>query len=68
MKINEGSMDRSVRVILGVGLLSLTFLGPQTLWGLVGAVPLLTGLLGNCPLYSLIGINTCSTSQTVTRN
>lgn len=56
---NEGTVDRAVRVVLGLGLLSLTVVGPQTLWGLVGLVPLATGALGSCPLYSLMGVNTC---------
>lgn len=56
---NEGAVDRTVRVIVGVALLSLVFIGPKSLWGLVGVVPLLTGLVGNCPLYSVLGINTC---------
>lgn len=56
---NEGKVDRTLRVILGAGLLALVFVGPQTPWGWIGAVPLVTGLLGNCPVYSLFGINTC---------
>ncbi len=40
-------------------LLSLVFFGPKTLWGLVGLVPLVTGLIGSCPLYSLLGLRTC---------
>ncbi|MBW2457950.1 MAG: DUF2892 domain-containing protein [Deltaproteobacteria bacterium] len=60
MKRNEGSLDRGFRVLVGLGLLSLVFVGPQTLWGLVGVVPLLTGLLGSCPLYTLFGLSTCS--------
>ena len=56
---NEGKVDRTLRVILGAGLLALVFVGPQTPWGWIGAVPLITGLLGNCPVYSLFGINTC---------
>lgn len=59
---NEGTVDRVIRVILGLGLLSLIFVGPKTLWGLVGLVPLLTGLLGRCPLYTLLGIKTCPIS------
>lgn len=61
MPRNEGSIDRALRVILGLVLISLVFVGPQTLWGWVGVVPLLTGLVGYCPLYSLVGINTCPT-------
>jgi hypothetical protein len=56
---NEGTADRTVRVLLGIVLLSLTFVGPRTPWGLIGLVPLLTGIFGICPLYSLFGISTC---------
>lgn len=61
--VNEGAVDRALRVVLGLGLLSLIFVGPQTLWGLVGLVPLLTGLVGMCPLYSLFGVSTCSVKR-----
>lgn len=57
---NVGSVDRLLRIILGVVLISLVFVGPQTPWGWLGLVPLLTGFLRTCPLYSLIGVNTCS--------
>ena len=56
---NEGKIDRALRVILGAALIALVFVGPQTAWGWVGVVPLVTGLIGNCPVYSLLGINTC---------
>jgi len=59
MSINEGSIDRGVRIVAGIVLLSLVFLGPHTLWGLVGLVPLLTGIFGYCPLYKVLGLNTC---------
>lgn len=59
MKANEGKMDRILRVVAGLVLLSLTVVGPQSMWGLVGLVPLLTGLVGFCPLYTVLGINTC---------
>ncbi len=59
MTRNEGNLDRALRIILGLALLSLIFVGPKTLWGLVGLVPLLTGLLGHCPLYKIVGLNTC---------
>jgi len=58
--LNEGTADRAIRVVAGLVLLSLTFLGPKTPWGLVGIVPLLTGLTGFCPLYRLLGIRTCA--------
>lgn len=59
-RTNVGSIDRAVRIILGLALLLLVFAGPKTPWGWLGLVPLLTGLLRTCPLYSLIGLNTCS--------
>lgn len=59
MPRNVGSLDRILRIVVGLALLSLVFLGPQTLWGLIGLVPLLTGALGTCPAYSLVGLNTC---------
>jgi len=66
--LNEGTLDRTLRVLLGVALLSLTFLGPHTLWGLLGIVPLVTGLAGTCPLYSIVGIRTCHTPTSATSN
>ena len=60
MKTNEGKLDRTFRVVVGLGLLSLVFIGPQTMWGLVGLVPLLTGVLGVCPLYNVFGFDTCA--------
>ena len=58
MKRNEGTLDRVVRVALGVALLALVFVGPQTWLGLVGVVPLVTGLVGYCPLYRVLGLST----------
>ena len=60
---NEHTVERAIRVIVGLALLSIVFVGPATLWGLVGLVPLATGLLGSCPLYTLFGISTCSIGQ-----
>jgi len=62
MTCNVGKTERVIRVLAGLGILSLVFIGPQTAWGWIGAVPLLTGLSGYCPAYSLIGFNTCKTS------
>lgn len=56
---NQATFDRVLRIVLGLGLLSMVFVGPQTNWGWVGVVPLLTGLVGYCPLYGLFGISTC---------
>ncbi|SCW80493.1 Protein of unknown function [Sphingobium faniae] len=61
MSRNEGMADRALRVIVGIVLLALVFVGPKTSWGWIGVVPLLTGLVGTCPIYSLLGINTCRT-------
>ncbi len=63
MTRNEGNLDRALRIIAGFALLSLIFVGPQTWWGLVGIVPLATGLMGWCPLYRLLGLNTCPMHQ-----
>lgn len=51
--------DRSARVVLGLVLLALVVVGPKTWLGLVGLIPLLTGLIGFCPLYRLVGVRTC---------
>jgi hypothetical protein len=63
MKPNEGGLDRILRIIVGLGLLSLVFVGPQTPWGYVGLVPLLTGLIGFCPLYAVFGVSTCKVKK-----
>jgi hypothetical protein len=55
MPHNVGSTDRWVRVIIGIGLLALVFLGPRTAWGYLGLIPLITGVFGYCPLYHVIG-------------
>ncbi len=60
---NEGNLDRVLRVIVGAAVISLVFIGPETAWGWVGLVPLITGLAGTCPVYSLLGINTCGIKQ-----
>jgi hypothetical protein len=60
---NEHVIDRALRVVLGIGLLSLVFVGPQTYWGLVGILPLVTGLGGTCPAYTLLGFSTCRQSS-----
>jgi hypothetical protein len=56
---NEGTVDRALRILAGLGILSLAFVGPETSWGWLGLVPLLTGLVGTCPLYSIFGLSTC---------
>ncbi len=57
---NVGTLDRAIRIVLGLALVSLTFVGPHSLLGLVGLIPLATGLVGFCPLYRLLGLGTSS--------
>lgn len=56
--VNEHKFERIARVAVGVGVLSLTVVGPKTMWGLLGLVPIATGLSGSCLLYTLLGIST----------
>jgi hypothetical protein len=58
---NEHAIERVLRVVLGLVLLALVVVGPKTPWGLIGLVPLATGAIGSCPLYTLFGISTCPT-------
>ncbi len=62
---NVGTFDRIARVVLGIALLSLVFVGPQTPWGWIGLVPLVTAAVGFCPAYRLFGVRTCQLSQRV---
>ena len=61
MKVNESGLDRAIRIVVGAGLISLVFVGPQTVWGWIGLVPLVTGLIGFCPAYRALGLSTCRT-------
>lgn len=56
---NVGTVDRLLRLVAGLALIALVFVGPQTPWGWIGVVPLLTAAIGFCPAYRLFGINTC---------
>lgn len=56
---NEGRIDRALRIVFGLGLLSLTVIGPQSAWGFIGLIPLLTGIVGSCPVYTALGLSTC---------
>lgn len=60
LPVNEHLVERIIRVILGLFGLSLVFVGPKSPLGYFGLLPLLTGLVGSCPLYTLIGVSTCS--------
>lgn len=59
MKTNEGGIDRIVRIIAGLILIGLAYTGTVGMWGYIGVVPLATGLIGWCPAYTLLGMNTC---------
>ena len=59
MTQNMGSVDRGIRIVVGLVLIALVFVGPQTMWGWIGIIPLATALIGWCPAYSIIGVNTC---------
>ncbi len=59
MKANVGGIDRILRILAGIVLVALAALGKVGVWGWIGVVPLATGLMGWCPLYPLIGLNTC---------
>ena len=59
MDKNVGSVDKILRVVVGLALLALVFVGPKTPWGWIGLVPLATAALSRCPLYSIIGVRTC---------
>ena len=59
MKVNSGSIDRALRVVVGAVLVGLALTGNVGAWGWIGAIPLVTGIVGLCPLYSMLGINTC---------
>jgi len=60
---NEGTIDRAVRVVAGAIILSLAFIGPQSAWGYIGIVPIVTGLIGFCPAYKIFGINTAGAAR-----
>lgn len=61
MKTNIGNIERGVRVVAGLALVGLAATGTVGWWGWLGVVPLATGLVGWCPPYALLGINTCKT-------
>lgn len=57
---NVGTIDRTIRVVIGLAVLSLVMVGPQTAWGLLGLIPLGSGIFGACPIYRLFGLSTCA--------
>jgi len=59
MEKNIGTADRTIRVVVGLIVVSLAFWGPKTPWAYLGVIPIFTGIFGKCGLYTLVGINTC---------
>ncbi len=64
MTANVGGIDRILRVIVGLALIALALTGTVGAWGYIGVVPLLTALVGFCPAYTLLGLNTCPVKNT----
>ncbi len=63
MNCNVGSWDRALRIVAGLVLIALTLMGTIGAWGWIGIVPLVTGLVGRCPIYGLLGMNTRSMNR-----
>ena len=59
MKKNIASTERIIRIIAGIMIISLAFVGPKSAWAYLGIIPLATGLIGWCPPYALFGFSTC---------
>ncbi|MDG5974145.1 hypothetical protein H010_02712 [Hydrogenophaga taeniospiralis CCUG 15921] len=63
MSKNEGGIDRILRIVAGLALIAAAATGAIGVWGYIGVVPLLTGLMGWCPVYTLLGLNTCGVKK-----
>lgn len=63
MTRNVGSLDRWIRIIVGAALIVLSLMGTIGWWGWIGIIPLVTGAIGTCPIYSLLGLRTCPFDQ-----
>ncbi len=63
MKKNIGGIERAVRIVLGIAILVMAFVGPKTAWAYLGIIPLATGLIGWCPPYAIFGISTCKSCK-----
>jgi hypothetical protein len=63
LRTNVGGLDKILRIVVGIALLAAGWFGPLGWWGLIGLVPLATGLLNTCPLYTILGLNTCPIGQ-----
>ncbi|PWF39074.1 DUF2892 domain-containing protein [Massilia glaciei] len=63
MQANVGSIDRAIRILVGLGLIAATLFGVIGVWGWIGVVPLATGIIGTCPAYLPFGIRTCAAKK-----
>lgn len=63
MSKNVGTIDRVIRALVGLALLAIVFVGPQTPWGWIGIIPLATAAISFCPAYRLLGVRTCPLQQ-----
>ena len=63
MKANVGGIDKVLRIVVGAGLVGATVAGFVPVWGYVGVIPLVTGLINFCPIYPLLGMSTCSAEK-----
>jgi len=63
-KVNEGTTDKVIRIVLGIAIIIIVGFVMKSWWGLIGILPLATGLAGRCGLYYLLGINTCKKADT----
>jgi len=63
MNMNLGQMERTLRIIVGLALLALVFVGPKTPWGWIGLILIGTGAIRFCPIYRLLGLSTCPIAQ-----
>ena len=63
MECNVGFVDQVLRVVLGLAVISLVFIGPQTPWGWLGLIPLATAFAGWCPAYGVLGLSTCENGK-----
>ena len=66
--MNVGTLDRIIRIIVGIALIALAYTGVFGAWAYIGIIPLATGLLRWCPLYTLLGVQTCPLHETVKIN
>jgi len=65
---NLGPVDRTIRILVGLAVLALVWVGPQNPWGYLGLIPLLTGAAGYCPVYALFSVSSCGTFHRIPKH